>query len=84
MNQNTSAPDWRAVEQKFKRETKATLIQTMKELTAVSPQAHHFLHARYLHTKNIPARIKSYQLRRPFPFVPTVRRTIANCLWLAR
>ena len=45
------------------REKKADLIHLIQELTAVSPTVQHFLHARYLHTRDTVARIQPYLKR---------------------
>lgn len=39
--------EWSAIEAKLNRETKATLIHLIQELTAVSPEAQRHLHTRY-------------------------------------
>lgn len=61
MNLYNSISDWPEIEKRLQRETKAALIQTLRELTAVFPQTHYFLQARYLNTRNMTARIAPYQ-----------------------
>lgn len=61
MTKSNSPLSWTSIESKLKKESKATLIQLVKELTAVSPESLHFLQTRYHHTQNISSRIKPYQ-----------------------
>ncbi|MCA9977071.1 MAG: hypothetical protein KC413_15020 [Anaerolineales bacterium] len=60
---NKEAFDWDAIYRQLQQEKKADLIQLVQELTAVSPTVAQFLHARYLHTQDITARIQPYQKR---------------------
>ncbi|VAW39320.1 hypothetical protein MNBD_CHLOROFLEXI01-858 [hydrothermal vent metagenome] len=61
MNKKTPSSDWAAIESKLKRETKATLIQLVRELTAVSPTTHRFLHTRYLTKQTAAQQIAPYR-----------------------
>ncbi len=54
---------WNSVRKKLQAENKDGLIELLRELTAVSPTVQQFLHARYLHTQDITARIHPYQKR---------------------
>ena len=58
-----SIPNWEAIGKKLQQESQAGLIQLIQELTAVSPEAEHFLHARYLYSQDITSRIRPYQKR---------------------
>ncbi len=61
MKNKTPPPNWAAIESKLKRETKATLIQLVQELTAVSPTAQRFLHTRYLKKQKMAQQIAPYR-----------------------
>lgn len=54
---------WDSVRKKLQAENKDVLIDLIQELMAVSPTAQHFLHARYLHSQDIAARIQPYLKR---------------------
>ena len=58
-----SNSDWPGLKTQLEREKKADLIHLIQELTAVSPTVQHFLHARYLHTRDTVARIQPYLKR---------------------
>jgi hypothetical protein len=86
MNSCNSISDWPEIEKKLQRETKAALIQTLRELTTIFPEIHYFVQARYLHTQDMLARIKPYQRQIDAQFVgdmpllnlPQVQRVIEN------
>ncbi|MBK8989905.1 MAG: hypothetical protein IPM39_28220 [Chloroflexi bacterium] len=54
---------WHTVRKKLQAENKDGLIELLRELTAVSPTVAQFLHARYLDTQDITARIQPYLKR---------------------
>ena len=55
--------NWNAVSNKLQQEKKVALIHLIQELITVSPTVQQFLHARYLHTRDMVARIQPYLKR---------------------